>query len=454
MKKLWEKNKTKLNKKVEQLDFGEAENHPDSNLILADVYGSLAHAKMLTKIGIFSPKELKMAQKGLLEIISLHKAGEFKLKAGEEDVHTKVENYLTQNYGTVGKKIHTGRSRNDQVVLDTRIYTKEKLVEVSRLLLYLCNVLTKFAKKYEFTPVAGYTHMKKAMPSSIGLWASSFAESLLDDLKLIKLAYELSDQSPLGSAASYGVSLPIDRQLTSDLLGFGKVQNNVLYCQNSRGKIEAAVIFSFCEIAESLSKMAEDVLFFSTEALGYIKISPSILTGSSIMPQKQNLDIMELVRGRAHVMYGYLSQTLGVISGLPSGYNKDSAETKEIIMKSFDLVKSLLESATLVLGNIKVDEDVCKNSLSKEIYATQAAYLLVKKGMPFSQAYKKVGLSLDKIPDFDAVEVLKSSTHIGGGGDLGLENISIQIHKEKIWCDAQKNKFAQIVEKLKEGENL
>ena len=206
MKKLWEKDKEELNKKVEQFDFGEVTNHPDNNLVLADVYGSLAHAKMLAKMGIFSPLELSQAKKGLIKVIDLFKAGKFNLKSGEEDIHTKIENFLTKNYGEVGEKIHTARSRNDQVVLDTRIYTKENLIDVALIVINLANVLTKFAKKYELVPVAGYTHMKKAMPSSIGLWASSFTESLMDDLKSVKHAYDLNDQSPLGSAASYGVS--------------------------------------------------------------------------------------------------------------------------------------------------------------------------------------------------------------------------------------------------------
>lgn len=455
MKKLWQKEGlVKLNKKIEAFDLGPVENHPDNQLVTADVYGSLAHAQMLQKIGLLTKAEFVSLKKGLLKIKSLCEAGEFKLKPGEEDIHTKIENYLTKNYGQVGKKIHTARSRNDQVLLDTRIHTKEKLIEVSQLLLSLCSLLTKFARKYEFTPVAGYTHMKKAMPSSIGLWASSFSESLLDDLKSVKLAYELSDQSPLGSAASYGVSLPIDRKFVADLLGFARVQNNVLYCQNSRGKIEAAAIFAFCEIAQTLSKLAEDVLLFTTEEFGYLKVSPEFTTGSSIMPQKQNLDVMELVRGKAHVMYGYLSQTLGIISGLPSGYNKDTAETKEILVKSFELIKSLIESVTLVLESIQVDEVACKNSLSKEIYATQAAYLLVRKGMPFRPAYKKVARSLNKIPDFDALEILKSSTHLGGTGNLGLENIFAKIKKEKTWWKSIEKKYAQIIEKLKGGGDL
>ena len=200
--------------------------------------------------------------------------------------------------------------------------------------------------------------------------------------------------------------------------------------------------------------MAQDVLLFSTDEFGYLTVSPNITTGSSIMPQKQNLDAMELVRGKAHAMYGLLSQTLGVISGLPSGYNKDGAETKELLMKSFDLVKSLLETVTVVCESISVDETACKKSLSKEIYATQAAYLLVKSGMPFRKAYKKVGTSLDKIPTFDATQVLKSSTHIGGTGNLGLSELETSIYKEKEWASTQKEKFAQVIEKLKGGENL
>jgi len=455
MKKLWEKyGEVKLNKEIEAFDFGGVEAHPDNNLVLADVYGNMAQAEMLGKMGILTSSELARAKKGLLEVIKLYKSGKFKIEAGEEDIHTKVENFLTKNCGKVGEKIHTARSRNDQVVLDTRLYTKEKLLEAVNLVLTLCATLVEFAKKYEFVPIPGYTHMKKAMPSSVGLWAGSFVESLFDDLRSVKLAYELNDQSPLGSAASYGVPLPIDRKLTSDLLGFKKVQNNVLYCQNSRGKIEAAVIFSFCEIFETLSKLAEDILMFSAEEFGYLEVSKSFLTGSSIMPQKENFDVMEGIRGKAHLMYGYLSQTLSSISGLPSGYNKDTQVTKKLLMDAFDLVKPALTCADLTFNNLKVNKAECIKSLTRETFAAHATYLLVQKGIPFRQAYRKVGSSLNKIPIPDPIKTIKLSDHLGGTGNLGLSNLSKNLKGERSWWSGESNKFHKALKSLIGGESL
>lgn len=441
-KKLWvKKGWQKLNSNLEDFESGPIEDHPDNKLILADIFGSLAHAKMLYKIGILDSHEFQKIEKSFQKIYNLYKSGQFILIKGEEDIHTKIENFLIQYCGEAGKKIHAGRSRNDQVLLAIRIYAKEELISIVPLILELAKVLLLFAQKYEFVPVAGYTHMQKAMPSSIGLWASSFVESLLDDTKAVKFAYELNDQSPLGSAASYGTSVPVDRKFVAGLLGFSKVQKNVLYCQNSRGKVEAAVIFSFCEIAETLSKLAEDVLLFSMTEFGYFEAAGDIVTGSSIMPQKKNLDALELIRGKPHLLYGYLMQMLTLISGLPSGYNKDVKETKKLLVEGVTLIKSLLKSTTIALQGLQVDEDKCLKSLTKEVFAADfATELVLKKKLAFRKAYQTVGENLNTIPTFDPVKNIKSKKHLGATGNLGLGKLAKEIQELEVFWSNQKKK--------------
>jgi len=449
-KKLWEKKGLKkVSKQIEKFNIGTIQEHPDNELVLADVFGSLAHAAMLCKIGLLSASEFKQLKNGLKEIVTLFKSGKFYLEEGDEDIHTKIENFLTAKYDLAGKKIHTGRSRNDQVLVDIRLYTKEQLILVIESLLTLANTLLLFAKKHEFVPVVGYTHMQKAMPSSVGLWASAFVESLLDDLKTVEFAYEINDQSPLGSACSYGVSMPIERQYVSDLLGFFKVQNNVLYCQNSRGKIEATAVFSFCQIAETLSKLAEDILLFSMPEFGYFNIVGDVVTGSSIMPQKKNLDVMELVRGKAHLLYGCLIQMLTLISGLPSGYNKDAKETKKLLMQSLELINSIIDSANLVIQNLQVNKEKCEKSLTKEVFATDYANKLVmEKKIPFRKAYKIAGENLGTIPVFDPIKNIKSKKHLGATGNLGLKQIAKQIEKQKSYWQKEKLKFENKLSQL------
>lgn len=449
-KKLWEKKGwANLDSSIEQFEIGSIKTHPDNELVVADVLGSLSHAQMLKKIGILNSLELKKLKKGLLKILDLKNKGKFSLDVGEEDIHTKIENFLTKNYGEVGKRIHTARSRNDQVLTATRIYSKIELLKVVEFVLSLCQTLFKFAKKHEFVAMPGYTHVQKAMPSSVGLWSSSFSESLLDDLKILKVAYELNDQSPLGSAASYGVLLQIDRKYASDLLSFSKVQNNVLYAQNSRGKIGANIIFAFCQIMETLSKMASDIVLFSTSEFGFFKVSDRHITGSSIMPQKKNIDVMELVRGRAHLMYGYLHQVLGIISGLPSGYNRDTKETKKILMSSFDLIKSVLGVSNLVVKNMKVNKEKLKESITAELFATDYALKLVsEKGVPFRKAYKIVGENLGSIPKFDPIKNIKSKKHVGATGNLGLKKLAYSIKKERVYWGSKDTKFNKKINDL------
>ncbi|MBI3620333.1 argininosuccinate lyase [Candidatus Roizmanbacteria bacterium] len=321
MKKLWEKG-IKLNEVVETYTSGENVGL-DNELVFYDAVGSIAHAYMLWKIGILTEKEFKVLQKGLNEVINLQKFGQFEVSYGDEDVHTKIEYVLTTKMGEAGKKLHTGRSRNDQIQVDLRLFAKDGVYSIAEGMFKFIEKCLKFAKKYEFLPMPGYTHMQKAMPSSVGTWAGSFAESGLDDLVLLKTAYHINDQSPLGSGAAYGVPLPIDRALTSKLLGFAKVQNNVLYAQVSRPKSHLALMQALCQIMLTLSRFAEDVLLFTTAEFNFFTLPAELCTGSSIMPQKKNVDVMEILRARAQIVLNNTNAVAVISSGLPSGYNAD-----------------------------------------------------------------------------------------------------------------------------------
>ena len=368
MAKLWKK-KYELDKTVEDFTVGD-DYLWDSRLIKADIIGNIAHSTMLQKIGIISDEELQNIKTSLMDILDLHEQGKFKINKEDEDVHTAVENFLTKRLGDVGKKIHTARSRNDQILLDVRLYSKERLFEIIENLLNLCKVLLKFSKENEFIPMPGRTHTQRAMPSSVGLWASAFIESLLDDLYLLKSAFNLNNQSPLGSAASYGVNLDIDREYIASLLGFEKVQNNVLYANNSRGKIESIIIFTMSQIMMDLSKFANDLILFSIPEFNYFSLPDEFCGGSSLMPQKKNPALLELTRAKAQVVNSHCFRVTEIITSLYSGYNRDFQLTKGPLIESFDITQQTLYLLGYFIPKIKVNENILINSFTPEIYAT------------------------------------------------------------------------------------
>ena len=447
--KLWQKD-YKLNKEIEKFTVGN-DFLLDKNLVKYDVYGSIAHAFMLNKIGILTKGEFVKLKKILIEIFELNQKNKFNIKLEDEDVHTAIENYLTKKLGILGKKIHTARSRNDQVLLDLRLYSKEKLLEVQKLVLELAYALVEAAEKYKEVPMPGYTHSRKAMPSSIGLFFSSFAESLLDDLELLDEAYELNDQSPLGSGAGYGLPLKIDRQLISDLLGFEKVQNNALYVQNSRGKFESIIIFALSTIMSDLAKPSNDLVLFSMDEFGFFKLPDEFCTGSSIMPQKKNPDVLELIRAKAAKVDSNLYLVKCIISKLPSGYNRDLQLTKEPLIESFDITISTLKIFEMIIKNIEVNTDKCINACSQELLVTDYAYELVKKGVPFRNAYKQAAKNIKSQKIFSEekfFEKIKSKKHIGATGNLGLEKIKKGINTMNIELDSKTKKFNSKLESL------
>lgn len=446
MAKLWEKG-CKVDSLIEEFTVGK-DYLLDKALVKADIAGSIAHAQMLGKIGILKPEEVKKLKAALLEILELYKEGKFTITQKDEDVHTAVENYLTKKLGDTGKRIHTARSRNDQVLVDLRLYTKEKLLTLEEELLELATALLELAGKNKEIPIPGRTHTQLAMASSVGLWAGAYAESLLDDLKLMEEAYELSDQCPLGSAASYGVSLPIDRQMTSDLLGFAKVQNNVLYANNSRGKMEGIALSALSQVMADLSKMASDIILFTIPELDYFDLPEELCTGSSLMPNKKNPDVLELVRARSNSVFAAYYRVMAIIKDLPSGYNRDFQETKEPLMESMDITIASLKVCSLVISKLKVNKDKCIKACVMEIFATDKAVELAAGGMPFRDAYLKVANELGDLKGENPVENIKSKKHIGATGNLGLEKALAVIKKKKAEVAAEKKKFSKVIAKL------
>lgn len=447
--KLWQKN-YQLNKEIEKFTVGN-DYLLDKNLIKYDVYGSIAHAIMLNKIGILSKDELTKLKKTLIEILKLSQKDKFEIKLEDEDVHTAIENYLTKKLGDLGKKIHTARSRNDQVLVDLRLYSKEKLHEVQKLVLELANSLIYVGEKHKEVPMPGYTHSRKAMPSSVGLFFGSFAEALIDDLELLEETYELNDQSPLGSGAGYGLPLNIDRQLVADLLGFKKVQNNALYVQNSRGKFESIIIFALSAIMNDLARLSNDLVLFSMDEFGFFKLPDEFCTGSSIMPQKKNPDVFELTRAKAAKVDSNFYLVKSIISKLQSGYNRDLQLTKEPLMDSFDITISTLKIFALAIKNLQVNKEKCISACTKEIFAAEHAYELVKKGVAFRDAYQKVAKNIKQQKVLSKKELfayVKSKKHIGATGNLGLEKIKKQIKAMNADVGLEIKKFSSKIKYL------
>jgi argininosuccinate lyase len=343
---------------------------------------------MLNKIGILNGKEAKKLEEELEKIISLHAKGKFEIRKENEDCHTEIEIYLTRKLGELGKKIHTGRSRNDQVLTALRLYYKNQLGVCRELIKELISGQIGFVKKYGSIPLPGYTHMRKAMPSSIKMWSEAYIESMQDNMGQIDSVLSLIDQSPLGTAAGYGIPLEIDRGFTAAELGFAKVQQNPIYTQNSRGKFEGVILALINQLMYDLNKLASDLIIFSMDEFGYFALPDELTTGSSIMPQKKNPDVLELLRGNYSVTLSMEFQVKQTTANLISGYHRDIQNTKEPVMKSFKIIEQSLRIASLLYNELKVNEENCRKAMSDELYATEEAYKLVEQGYSFREAYK------------------------------------------------------------------
>lgn len=427
MSKLWPKSgASQLNKAIEEFDVGE-DYILDRKLLEFDLLGSLAHGKMLSEIGILTEDEYEKIKAEFKVIREDFYNGNFEIKIEDEDIHSKVENRLTEKLGDIGKKIHTGRSRNDQVLVDTRLYTKKELLTLRKEVLELCITLLGFAKEYQWIPLPGYTHMQLGMPSSLGMWAGAFVESLIDELSFLDFACHLNDQCPLGSGAGYGVSIPLKRDRTAELLAFKRMQVNSMYCGNSRGKIEANIISAISSLSMVFNKMATDLLLFTTKEFDFFEVTEAITTGSSIMPQKKNLDVLELIRAKSSSLLGLETSIKSLISSLPSGYNRDFQDTKKFLMNAFDTVLPIAPIMTLIIESLKPKEDKLVAAHKSEIYATDAAYDLVEKGMTFRDAYRHVGTHLDELDNYDPYKVIKKRSAIGSTGNLQLDHYELII---------------------------
>jgi argininosuccinate lyase len=392
--------------------------------------GSIAHSRGLVRSGLLPQAEQRQLEEVLQKIAKQADTPEgFPIQISDEDCHTAIENTLIAELGQVGKKIHLGRSRNDQILTVVRLYGKDILLELRSALLQIIQRLVDFAAEHEFVPMPGRTHMQIAMPSTLGLWADSFAQQLADDYQLLATAWELTNQSPLGAAASYGVPLPLDREFTAGEMGFSRVQRNVLGVNNSRGKIEAITLDACDQVALTLSKLAQDLILFSLPEFGYFSLPDELTSGSSIMPQKKNPDGLELMRARAASISGWAIQIKNIIRSLPSGYNRDFQDTKEPFLRGTRSALECIRIMDLTVEKLVIHPEKLVAGFSDEIYATDDAISLVEQGMSFRDAYQEVGKNMNKVQSRDPKALIDRRTSTGYAGNLGLEIIRSQVQE-------------------------
>ena len=417
--KLWEKS-VKIDKDIERYTIGR-DREMDLYLAPFDVLGSMAHITMLESIGLLEKDELDVLLAEMKKIYADAVAGDFEIEEGIEDVHSEVELILTRRLGDIGKKIHSGRSRNDQVLVDLKLYMRHELQEITRLTVELFNMLIQQSEKYKNVLMPGYTHLQVAMPSSFGLWFGAYAEGLVDDLTVLNAAYKVVNRNPLGSAAGYGSSFPLNRQMTTDLLGFDSMDYNVVYAQMGRGKSERIVAQALGGIAATLAKLAFDACMYSSQNFGFIKLHDAFTTGSSIMPHKKNPDVFELTRAKCNKIQAVPEQIMLIMNNLPSGYFRDLQIIKEVFLPTFDELKDCLRMVTLMLEHITVNEHILDDSRYDLMFSVEEVNRLATNGMPFRDAYKKVGLDIEAGKFTPTKSV--AHTHEGSIGNLCNDRI-------------------------------
>jgi argininosuccinate lyase len=391
--KLWEKN-VRVDREVETFTVGK-DREMDLYLAPYDALGSMAHAMMLERIGLLTPEELNLLLAELRQIYTLASEGGFVIEEGVEDVHSQVELMLTRKLGDTGKKIHSGRSRNDQVLLDLKLFARARIREVVQCAADLFDVLICRSNRYKEVLLPGYTHLQVAMPSSFGLWFGAYAESLADDLTLMQAAYKICNRNPLGSAAGYGSSFPLNRTMTTELLGFDSMNYNVVYAQMGRGKMERTTAFALAGIAATLSKLAFDACMFNSQNFGFIRLPDRFTTGSSIMPHKKNPDVFELTRAKCNKIQGLPQQITLISNNLPSGYFRDLQIIKEIFLPAFDELTDCLRMVTYMLNEIEVNRSVLDDDTYAPMFSVEEVNRRVLSGIPFREAYKQVGLEIE-----------------------------------------------------------
>lgn len=418
--KLWEKN-VQVDHEVDLFTVGK-DREMDLYLAPYDVLGSMAHITMLESISLLTKEELQLLLKELRAIHSVAEKGEFVIEEGIEDVHSQVELMLTRQLGDMGKKIHSGRSRNDQVLLDLKLFTRAKIQQIVKSAEKLFQVLLEQSDRYKHVLMPGYTHLQIAMPSSFGLWFGAYAESLVDDLRLMEAAYRICNRNPLGSAAGYGSSFPLNRQMTTDLLGFDSLDYNVVYAQMGRGKMERTVAFAMAGIAATLSKLAFDACLFNSQNFGFIKLPDQFTTGSSIMPHKKNPDVFELTRAKCNKIQGLPTQITLICNNLPSGYFRDLQIIKEVFLPAFDELNDCLTMVTHMMREIKVNEHILDDDKYALVFSVEEVNKRVLNGVPFRDAYKQVGLEIEAGQFVPQKQV--NHTHEGSIGNLSNDKIA------------------------------
>ncbi len=418
--KLWEKNVT-VDHDVETYTVGR-DREMDLYLAPFDILGSMAHITMLESIGLLSAQELQTLLNELRAIYEIAERGEFVIEEGIEDVHSQVELMLTRRLGDVGKKIHSGRSRNDQVLVDLKLFIRSRIEDLTNAMTRLFNALIAQSEKYKNILLPGYTHLQVAMPSSFGLWFGAYAESLADDLTIMRAAYEITNRNPLGSAAGYGSSFPLNREMTTRLLGFGSMDYNVVYAQMGRGKTERIVAQAMASVAATVSKLAFDACMFNSQNFGFIKLPDEFTTGSSIMPHKKNPDVFELTRAKCNKLQALPYEITLITNNLPSGYFRDLQLIKENFLPAFDQLIEVLDMVTAMVSQVKVNEQILDDSRYDLMFSVEKVNQMAKDGVPFRDAYKQVGLAIER-GEFVAEKAV-NHTHEGSIGNLCNDKIT------------------------------
>ena len=419
MEKLWTKN-VSMTTEIEKFTVGK-DREMDLYLAKYDILGSMAHITMLQSIDLLTADELKTLLKELKEIYRQAEKGEFVIEEGVEDVHSQVEMLLTSKLGDIGKKIHSGRSRNDQVLVDLKLFIRDQIKEIAGLVKNLFDELITQSERYKNVLMPGYTHLQVAMPSSFGLWFGAYAEGLVDDMQYLQAAWKITNRNPLGSAAGYGSSFPLNRQMTTNLLGFDSMDYNVVYAQMGRGKTERNVAFSMASIAGTLAKLAFDACMFNSQNFGFVKLPVDCTTGSSIMPHKKNPDVFELTRAKCNKLQALPVTVTMIMNNLPVGYFRDLQIIKEAFLPAFDELKDCLQMAAYIINKMEVNEDILNNPIYDPMFSVEEVNRLAREGMPFRDAYKKVGLDIEAgsfTPNKDI-----HHTHEGSIGNLCNDKI-------------------------------
>lgn len=418
--KLWEKS-VHVTEEIDRFTVGH-DRELDLYLAKYDVLGSMAHVTMLHSIGLIADEELPVLLRELRAIYQVAESGDFVIEDGIEDVHSQVELMLTRKLGDMGKKIHSGRSRNDQVLVDLKLFTRDKIREVAEAVRDLFAELQLQSERYKNVLMPGYTHLQVAMPSSFGLWFGAYAESLADDMLLLEAAYRMTNRNPLGSAAGYGSSFPLNRTMTTELLGFDSMDYNVVYAQMGRGKNERNVAFALAGIAGTVAKLAFDACMFNSQNFGFVRLPDECTTGSSIMPHKKNPDVFELIRARCNKLQALPTQVVMIMNNLPCGYFRDLQEIKEVFLPAFDQLLSCLRMATYIVARMRVNEHILDDARYDLMFSVEEVNRLASEGMPFRDAYKKVGLDIEAHQFTPNKEI--HHTHEGSIGNLCNDRIA------------------------------